>query len=443
MNTPLALLLAVTTVAGWRTDGTGRYPDAQPATEFGADKNIRWSTPLPKWSNASVILAGNRLLACAEPATLLCLRADNGEILWQQSNTYADAFPDQAANIREAQRQAEPLQNELRDLEKQLREIKRQLKDNAGNPDLAAREKSTAAQIEELKQKLAAFDRWRMPPTHDANGFSSPTPVTDGQLVYALFGNGIAAAYDLDGRRQWIRLVEKPTAGWGQSASPVLVAGKLVVLIDALHALDARTGQPLWRSPAKQRWGSPVATRVGTTDVIVTPGGEIIRVADGAVLITGLPALEYNAPLVQDGVAYFIQHAGKAVKLLPDGDGVKTEVLWTTHPKKDRYYSTPVLHDGLLYAVNQKADFSVIDAATGEVVHERRLPLEGTVYPSVTLAGKYLVVGSEGGSTLVLEPGREPKIVSTNRLARYRSSPIFAGNRMFLRTLEGIVCAGE
>jgi outer membrane protein assembly factor BamB len=442
MNTLLALILAAT-IAGWRTDGTGRYPDAQPVTEFSTEQNVVWHTPLPKWSNASVVLSGDRLFTGAEPATLVCLNAADGKVLWERANTYADAFPAEAAKIREAQRQTEPMQTELRDLEKQLRGIKKKRKDAPDDKDLAAQETGATEKIEDLKKRLAAFDQWRMPQAHDANGFSSPTPVTDGQSVYALFGNGVAACYDRDGHRQWIQLVEKPTAGWGQSSSPALVAGKLVVLINALYALDAKTGAPAWRAASKQRWGSPVAARVGELDVIVTPAGEIVRARDGEVLVTGLGALDYNVPLVQDSVAYFIQHAGKAVKLIPAGDNVKTEVLWTTHPKNDRYYSSPVLLDGLLYAVNQKGDFSVIDAATGAVVHERKLALEGTAYPSVTLAGKYLVIGSEGGTTLVLEPGREPRLIATNRLPRYRSSPVFAGQRMYLRTLEGVLCAGK
>jgi hypothetical protein len=48
---------------GWRTDGTGRYPDAQPPTEWSAQSNVVWKTPLPKPSNATPILVGDRLFA--------------------------------------------------------------------------------------------------------------------------------------------------------------------------------------------------------------------------------------------------------------------------------------------------------------------------------------------------------------------------------------------
>ena len=51
-----------------------------------------------------------------------------------------------------------------------------------------------------VKQELDAVSEWRQPSTHGTNGYSSPTPVSDGQNVFVLFGTGVAACYDLDGK---------------------------------------------------------------------------------------------------------------------------------------------------------------------------------------------------------------------------------------------------
>jgi len=443
MMNPLLSLLLAATITGWRTDNTGRYPNATPVTTWSTTQNVVWATALPNWSNASPVLTGDRLFVCAEPTTLVCVNAADGKVLWERTNTYADAFPAEAKKINEIQQQTEPLQTELREVEKTLRDIKQKREAGSQDQALTPQETAATARAEAIKKQLAALDQWRMPKAHAVNGYSSCTPVTDGKFVWALFGNGIAACYDLDGNRRWIKLVEKPTANWGQSSSPTLAAGKLIVLVNSLYALDAATGNAAWCTPSKHRWGSPIATRVGNTEVIVTPNGEIVRATDGKPLVTGLTALDYNSPLVQDGVAYFIQHGGTAVKLSPAGDGVKAETLWTTLPKKDRYYGTPLLHDGLLYAITQKAQFSVIDAKTGEVVHERKLALTGTVYPSITLGGQYLFLGSEGGTTVVLEPGREPKEVSQIQFSRYRTCPVFQGDRLFIRALDKLYCIGK
>ena len=53
-----------------------------------------------------------------------------------------------------------------------------------------------------------------------------------------IFGNGLAACYDLEGKRQWLKLVEHPTAAYGHGASPVLVGDKLLVHFSDLVALN-------------------------------------------------------------------------------------------------------------------------------------------------------------------------------------------------------------
>ena len=35
---------------GWRTDGTGKYPDANPPIHWLADQNVIGATPMPSWS---------------------------------------------------------------------------------------------------------------------------------------------------------------------------------------------------------------------------------------------------------------------------------------------------------------------------------------------------------------------------------------------------------
>jgi outer membrane protein assembly factor BamB len=39
---------------------------------------------------------------------------------------------------------------------------------------------------------------------HDWNSYATPTPVTDGKTVFAVFGGGSIAALDFDGNVQWI-----------------------------------------------------------------------------------------------------------------------------------------------------------------------------------------------------------------------------------------------
>ena len=43
-------------------------------------------------------------------------------------------------------------------------------------------------------------------------------------------------------------------------------------------------------------------------------------------------------------------------------------------------------------------EWQVIDTATGQLVYEERLNLGGSIYPSISVAGKYLFVSSDNGT---------------------------------------------
>ena len=249
----------------------------------------------------------------------------------------------------------------------------------------------------------------------------------------------------MKGDRKWVTFIEKPTHRYGHCASPLIAGDKVLVVIENLTALDLKSGKVVWTAKSKHQWGSPVAGRIGDTDVAITANGEIVRIADGTVLAGGVSKLEYCAAVVKDGIAYFIENGGKAIRLpAVASDSIEVKELWKTTPKKDRYYASPVVHDGLIYACTRNRVFSVIDAEDGKVVYEKKLDLGGgTMYPSITLAGGLLYVSIDNGTTVVLEPGREYKEIARNKLEAFRSTPVFIGKRMYVRGLKNLYCVGE
>lgn len=378
--------------AGWRGDATGRYFLAKPPLVWSLTNNVVWKTKLQPFSNATPLLLKNRLIVCSEPSVLVCLDAGNGQILWQTTNTYANVL--------------------------------------------------APAELEQARAVYPNLDA--APQTHNANGYTTATPVTDGERVYMVFGNGVAVCYDLDGKLVWARLVERPNHQWGHSASPVLAGKILLVHVSQMTALDAITGKTLWSTPTAPGWGTAGIVRVGDVDVVVTPKGHIMRVADGVNLARGVSQLTYSAPLVEGNTVYFIENGGKAIRL-PDkiSEPFTVETLWQTRPASDRYYASPVFYRDRIYAVHQQGLFSIIDATTGAVLAEHKLALGGTVYPSVTLAGHFLFVSSDSGVTMVFDLNDECKQVARNTLEPFRSSPVFDGSRLYIRTLAGVFCIGK
>jgi outer membrane protein assembly factor BamB len=450
----IAVLVAAATSAlaaetvGWRTDGTGRYPTATPVLQWGPDENVRWKTALPGTGNGTPILVGNRIFLCAEPSTLVCVDATDGRLLWQKTNSYEDiASAEDLARIGPDQAKTKAIEGEFNKATREVNQAKAGLQSKPDDEALktklaAAQAKQTAIGLElEPYRKLW----YTFPPRHDINGYSSATPVSDGRYVWVVFGTGIVACYDLEGNRQWAKFIEKPTDMWGHSASPVVVGDKLIVHISQFTALDKTTGARLWQTRTGASWGTHLPTAIGGTQVIVTPKGEILRVDDGVVLAKGIGGLEYASPILDGRIAYFIENGGKAVEL-PEAvveNKVVCRKLWNTQPKKDRYYASPVLHEGLLYAVTQVGVFSCIDAATGEVVYEQNLGLGKAVcYPSVTFAGGHLFVAGDNGTTVVVTPGRTYSEVGRNKIEPYRGSLVFDGDRLFLRGFQNLYCIG-
>jgi len=60
-------------VVGWRVDGVGSSPDADPVTDWSDGKDVVWATPMPAPSNAIPILVGERIFVTADPAKLICV----------------------------------------------------------------------------------------------------------------------------------------------------------------------------------------------------------------------------------------------------------------------------------------------------------------------------------------------------------------------------------
>ena len=333
--------------------------------------------------------AGGRIFVCAEKTTLICLDAEDGKILWQRDNDYDDV------------KAADP------------------------NAEVPA----------------------RIPNTNRSNGYSSFTPFSDGKHVWAAFGNGVLACYDMEGNRKWIRFVDVPPhKGWGGCSSPMVVDGKLLLHIDALKAFEPTTGKPLWSQPkAKWSWGTPIPATVGDVTVVVVSGGAVVRVSDGEVMPAKVKKLAYNSPMVIGDIAYMIQKGGGAYKLKTTGDGeVTAEKLWTVEVSKDRHYGSPVLANGLLFDIDQKGNLAVIDATNGEIVHTRKLDLGGaTSYQSPTLVGDCVLVANESGATMILKADKAATEVATVKLGAYRASPVVVGNRMYIRTHKTMYCFGK
>lgn len=435
-------------VVGWRTDGTGRYPQANLVTSWSPETNVIWAAEMPGASNATPVIVGDRLFVTSEPFTLMCLNLSDGAALWQANHDYTDiAPPEQLADMAQKQAEYDDLLRQIAINGRDRGLVRKQLQDNPDNEDLKTRMRELNEAFKQLQARLAPYlDIWYVrPQTHPYNGYASATPVSDGQHVWAIFGNGIACCYDLQGNRIWARPLQKPTNSYGHSASPVLADGKLIMHVLTMQALDPLTGELIWEAKIPPYWGTPIVVQIQGTPVIITPNGFAVNATNGAILAQGLGNCNYAAPVVHEGVVYFADDTQdwRAVRLPDTLDPFTVQEVWHARPKKDRYYSSPVVHDGIIYGVTRSQFLSALDINTGQVLYEQNLALgKGECYSSITLAGDKLLLVCDNGNAVVFAPGPSYQELARSMLDTCRSCPVFQGDRMYLRTYSRMYCIG-
>ncbi|MDR2115857.1 MAG: PQQ-binding-like beta-propeller repeat protein [Planctomycetaceae bacterium] len=310
---------------------------------------------------------------------------------------------------------------------------------------------------------------------HPKNSFATPTPVTDGQTVYAVFGSGGFIALDFNGNILWTNQELNYYSQHGLGTSPILYNDLLIIAINPsnreepkllgwqlpwdqsyLLALDKKTGKESWRGKrgmSKIGHATPVIFQVNGKDQIISPVGDVIQgfnPANGELIWTiqspGEPVVP--SPAIGDGIVYTApmpSDAIRAVRLDGTGDCTKTHVVWEQKrnvPKMASFlYVKPCL-----YTANDNGSFAAYDAVTGEFLWQKRLG--GALNPSPVFADGKIYVLSELGTTTVLKPAANPKeppeIIAENELEEHAlASPAVAGKQLFIRTDNHLWCVGK
>jgi len=308
----------------------------------------------------------------------------------------------------------------------------------------------------------------------------STTPASDGRHVFAFYGHGVVACYDLDGNRTWIRRLKAEEIRY--SCSPALIGGKLVCVFGGTHALDAETGNTLWSQSEISTIASLIPGRIQGTDVVANKAGQILRVADGKLLWSN-PHIRagdtgWAAPVILGDVLY-LPWNGITGLIVADfseatGDAWQPklrviEVACDSHRPNgewlDRWTAgSPVIHEGTYYNVDQYGVFYAVDLKSGKTLYKKDAGFDELhhynaigVGASPTLGGKHVYVVDNQGMCVVLEPGPAYKQVAVNRIGTVlnrdwpippqellsNGAPVFDGNRMYVRGEQYLYCIGE
>ncbi len=450
------------------------------------ETGIAWRTPLPGVQPGfygggtgvgAPVIVGDNLYLLSEPNDLICINKADGKLRWIRRGSFFEAATDEDKK-RPAWSRAETLARKI----------------DAINAAIVAGTATPAQQEEkgqferDLQKAMRRIDpvKYAANPVPDV-GFSGFTPCTDGQCIYAWFGNGVSVCFALDGSRRWIRADQRTAVEHGFSSSPVLIDGKFVVYMRELMAFDAGTGKTAWQirvtdedglNPGGFFHASLACTSIGGVPVVILGNGTLVRAADGKVVsaepkVTG-PSVA--TPVVSGKRLFRIGNGNMEfiTQTLPEAlaDPLKLSeqrllIDTTAFPKHylPWHLSSPIIHDGLAYLINNAGVLTVVDVEANKVVYQKLLDLdvfqahnEGAARGagvSPVLAGKYLYVLGNNGTTLVIEPGRVYRPIAKNKIEsivmpghwaerqeRFVANPVAEGKRLYVRG-EGNVYAIE
>ena len=303
---------------------------------------------------------------------------------------------------------------------------------------------------------------------HD-NSYASPTPVTDGKHVYAVFADGTIVAVNFDGDVAWKNTEVRFHSLHGLGASPVLAGSQLIMPFDGsspdekkvgwkipwdkavVLAVDTATGDVNWRGlRGKSRVGHVTPILIDDDSKVVSAGGDRVQAHDlktGKRIwsiysqgegVTPSPAIGKDIIFTSSG---FEEPTIRAIRLGGSGDVTDTHIAW------EQTKGVPALPSFLyvqpyLYSITRDNILYCLDASNGDVVWNKRL--KGEYWASPVLADGRIYVLSKEGVTLVLRPGAKYDEIARNDLGEtcMASMAVSQGN-FFIRTADRLYCIGQ
>ncbi len=329
----------------------------------------------------------------------------------------------------------------------------------------------------EVKRNQKLFDVANPQFCHKFNSYASPTPVAESGRLYVTFGSpGTACLDTATGKVLWERRDFECNHYRGAGSSPILHRDLLILNFDGsdhqfIAALDKRTGKTAWQvkrsvdfqdlgpdgkpmteGDFRKAYATPHVAIIDGTPILLSQGAKAFYAYEpltGTELWQVAERQNHSAstrPVLGDGLIYvpsgFSQGQLLAIRPGKKGEtidanaeapaGSQLQVVWKSKrgiPKKPSL----ILHNGLLFGIEDGGVATCWDAKTGDVVWNERLG--GNHSSSPILADGRLYFFTEEGKALVVAAAREFKKLAENSLGDgFMASPAVDGNSLILRS---------
>ena len=300
---------------------------------------------------------------------------------------------------------------------------------------------------------------------------AAPSPVTDGEHVWAFLGTGDLACYDFDGNQVWhTNLADR----YGRfdlyfvmSTTPLLDRDRLYIQL--IHskawlvlALDKMTGNEIWKhkrdsdatEECEHAYTSPILYRDAEREYLVVHGADYVTahsLEDGSEIWRCgdlNPKARYNytlrfvaSPVAMEGLIVVPSAKnGPVVGIDPAAQGDVTNSKWQRWKLRQGTpdVPSPLIHDGLVYLCRENGDLICLDAETGEQLYRKRTHRHRH-RASPIYANGYVYLTSRDGVITVVKAGRAFEIVASNSMGEViAASPVLANGTLYLRSYQAL-----
>ncbi len=298
------------------------------------------------------------------------------------------------------------------------------------------------------------------------NSYATPTPVTDGTKVYAVWSDGTIVAVNFQGEVVWKNTDIEFHSLHGLGASPLLVGEQLIMPFDGSSVEEQQVG---WKIPwenavvlsvhtanGQVNWrGSRGSSRVGhVTPILIDNGNQVVSAGGDRVQGHDVKTGEriwsiYSqgegvtpSPVLGEGLIFtssgFEEPTIRAIRPGGVGDVTETHIAW------EQTKGVPALPSYLyvmpyLYSISRDNILHCIEAASGDIVWLKRL--DGAHSASPVYADGRIYILSEEGMTIVLRPGERYDEIARNSLdEKCLASMAVSQGQFFIRTAENLFC---
>ena len=300
---------------------------------------------------------------------------------------------------------------------------------------------------------------------------AAPSPVTDGEHVWAFLGTGDLVCYDFQGNEVWHTNIAKRYGRFNlffvMASTPLLDKDRLYMhLIHSnawlVLALDKMTGKEIWQHKRKSdateecehAYTSPILYRDAEREYLVVHGADYVTahsLEDGSEIWRCgdlNPKQSYNytlrfvaSPVATEGLIVVPSAKnGPVVGIDPAAQGDITNTKWQRWKLRQGTpdVPSPLIHDGLVYLCRENGDLISLDADTGKQLYRQRTHRHRH-RASPVYANGYIYLTSRDGVITVVKAGREFEIIAINPMDEViAASPVITNQTVYLRTYQAL-----